>query len=311
MTIKRNISVTCGSIVFAMGIGFFMQNNAASAAKTTQSVPQSFDVAVPAAPAYGPADTDHYRALPGFEMPAKPTAPQLNRPSGQSPHPSGSRACDVVMTAEADDNAIVDVEITAPCLPNAQATLHHDGIMVSVVTDDLGHAEIAFPAFSENAVFIAAFGSDHGAIAQADVPGFATLRRAALQWQGDESFELHAYEGGAGFGEPGHIWADAPGNPAQPEHGYVTTLGDPSANGALLAQVYTYPANATAGIELEALAEISASNCGQEVTAQSLQYAVGGGLHAVDLEMTMPSCDAAGDFLILQNMFKDLKLALK
>jgi hypothetical protein len=95
---------------------------------------------------------------------------------------------------------------------------------------------------------------------------------------------------------------------------YLIRLGDPEAGKGLMAEVYTFPSGqmeSSTEVFLMAEAEITSANCGKELSAQSLQVNRNGGLNALDLTMVMPDCDAVGDFLILQNMFEDLTIALR
>jgi hypothetical protein len=79
-----------------------------------------------------------------------------------------------------------------------------------------------------------------------------------------------------------------------------------------MAEIYTFPTGMMGSdfeVMLVAEAEITSGNCGQELSAQSLQISPTGQTSALDLTMIMPECNAVGDFLILQNMFEDLTIA--
>ena len=56
-------------------------------------------------------------------------------------------------------------------------------------------------------------------------------------------------------------------------------------------------------------AEVTAQNCGQVIEAQSLELGDGGRLRTQYLTMTAPDCDAIGDFLVLNNLVDDPKIA--
>lgn len=225
--------------------------------------------------------------------------------------------CVPVIEAVAGPAAQVSLSIAAPCHLNATFTVHHQGMMFTAVTDDSGMVELSVPALAEVAVMIAAFDDGDGAVATVTVPDFAAYDRAVLQWQGDASVMLSAYEGDAEFGSESHIYAGNPGNIDRVETaagGYLVRLGEETAEDALMAEVYTFPTGMIASdfdVMLVAEAEITAGNCGQELNAQSLQFSPTGQNAALDLTMVMPECDAVGDFLILQNMFEDLTIALR
>jgi len=57
--------------------------------------------------------------------------------------------------------------------------------------------------------------------------------------------------------------------------------------------------------------EVTQENCGREIAAQSIQLNAGLEPSAIDLTMTLPDCNAIGEFLVLKNMFEDLTLAAK
>ncbi len=228
---------------------------------------------------------------------------------------SATPDCTIDMRAETAVAALVDVHVDAPCNPNAQFTLHHQGMMFTVLTDGDGLAQMIVPALAEAAVFIASFPADQGAMAVAEVPDLKQYHRAVLQWQGDSGLELHALEDGADYGEAGHVWnAAARGPEALETGGFLLRLGDVRGQSPLLAEIYTYPVVETGPqgwVALSAEAEITEGNCGRSVAAQSIQIAPGAEPTALDLTLTMPACDAVGDFLVLQSMFRDLTLAAR
>lgn len=223
--------------------------------------------------------------------------------------------CSPSMEGLAGSGAMVKVVVNAPCHADTAFVTHHQGMMFSAMTNDAGMATFTVPALAEVSVIITAFANGDGAVATTVVPDFADYDRAVLQWQGDEAVMLSAYEGAAEFGDSGHIYNQNPGDMArldQAEGGYLMQLGDASVEGALMAEVYTFPTGATNTMEtvmLVAEAEITNDNCGQELNAQSIQVSPSGETAALDLVMTMPDCEAVGDVLILQNMFEDLTLA--
>lgn len=225
--------------------------------------------------------------------------------------------CVPEMSGVVGSGAAIKVMVNAPCHQNSAFTMHHQGMMFTHVTDDEGRASMVVPALAEVSVVIAAFENGDVAVATVTVPNFADFDRAVLQWQGDAAIMLSAYEGDAKFGDDGHIFMDNPGDMARlatSEGGYLMRLGDPSIEDALMAEVYTFPTGSVSGISdvmLVAEAEITADNCGTELSAQSIQVFPNGETSALDLTMQMPDCDAVGDFLVLQNMFEDLTITMR
>ena len=234
---------------------------------------------------------------------------------GQQRIQSASTDCTANLSAAAGPAATVSLSLSAPCAPNTIVTFHHQGMMFSVTTDAAGTANIAAPALSETAVFIADIGGMEGAVAVLTVADAGMYDRSVLQWQGDTGLELHAREFGAGYDGEGHVWLAAARSPEAAisgNGGYMMQLGDTRLDGAMIAQVYTYPSGnsrLSGDIDLTVEAEVTAANCGREVAAQSIQILQGAEPMARDLEMTMPGCDATGEFLVLNNMLMDLTLA--
>jgi hypothetical protein len=52
-------------------------------------------------------------------------------------------------------------------------------------------------------------------------------------------------------------------------------------------------------------------NCGRDISAQSLEMRASGGLRTRELELSIPNCTALGDFLVLNNLMDDLKIAAR
>ncbi|NBD30780.1 MAG: hypothetical protein GVY31_12170 [Alphaproteobacteria bacterium] len=279
-----------------------------------------------AAPQGAPADLAAAVSLPQAARPPEPAAPPVELAAVESddspavplaetqPEPQTAQSCDIGMDGAAVEAAMVALEVTAPCHAGSPFVLHHQGMMFSARTDDQGSAMVEVPALAEVAVFIAAFPDGEGSVSTVTVPDFADYDRAVLQWQGETGVMLSAYEFGAGYGDTGHISRE---NVADVDRaiagdgGFLVQLGDTSVDEPLLAEVYTFPSEQhdNGAIQLIAEAEITQGNCGQDIAAQSIQVFPDGNTLALDMAVRMPDCDAVGDYLFLQNMFEDLKLA--
>ena len=127
--------------------------------------------------------------------------------------------------------------------------------------------------------------------------------------------QIHALEFGSEYGEDGHVWADSARDQSSAslgEGGFLSVLGNPDIDNAYVAEVYTFPtdvAKRSGEVVLSVEAEVTASNCGRDVEAQSLQISAGGPLKTQDLVLSMPDCNTVGDFLVLKNLLNDLKVA--
>lgn len=237
--------------------------------------------------------------------------------AGTDAEPLTAMGCDPVLSSAGEVATIVTLSLEAPCHANTPVTIHHQGMMFSAMTGADGTVDVEVPALAEVAVFIAAFDDGQGAVTTLSVPDFAEYDRAVLQWRGDASVNLSAYEFGAGFGETGHIWAGSMADETRAmsgEGGFLMKLGDDQVDDAFHAEVYVFPTammQRDGEVMLVAEAEITDANCEQELEAQSIQVGPDGASNALDLIMVMPGCDAVGDYLILQNMFEDLTLAAR
>lgn len=223
------------------------------------------------------------------------------------------KVCEITANARPIAAALVNLTLDAKCLPNERVTVHHRGLIFSQTTDANGAFDITVPAMAKDATFVVAFSNGEGAVAQAVVDELADYDRVALQWKGDTGFELHAREFGADYGSDGHVWSGASRDlsfAVTGQGGFVSMLGD-VADG-LMAEVYTFPITPTQGsgdVLLSVEAEVAKNNCGLEIEAQTLQTRSGNDITSRDLTVSVPDCDAAGNFLVLNNLFEDLKVA--
>lgn len=324
MSRKRMIFTIGGTALCALGTGFIMQMGGATSKKPASTLlPSAIQQAVIAPVALPFADDAALditgvtltSAQPESQPPMPMPVPALDNPGADRPDAGASTAqseCEVTAIAVPASMASVDLTVTAPCFGNERTTVHHSGMMFSDTTDAAGRLTLTVPALTPRAVFIVAFANGKGAVATAQVPDLAEIDRVVLQWSGRSGFELHALEFGASYGDSGHVWhgADAGDGAA----GSVVRLGDAGAPMPQLAEVYTFPASTSAKagtVVLSVEAEVTVDNCGRDIAAQSLELHGDAGLRTRDLVMAVPNCTAVGDFLVLNNLVEDLKIAAK
>ncbi|KIN65693.1 Translocase [Sulfitobacter noctilucae] len=332
MVRTKEILTGVGALACAAGIGFFMQSsdtaqerygetsaqiNAAegsilTASSTTDSLLDVQEITLTS------AEFDTGIALPDpVDEVVTVAAPSSVLPEPVSPEATVAPACEVSASARPIAGAMVDLTLNASCLPNERVTVHHNGMIFTETTSDAGALEIKVPALSIDAVYILAFSNGEGAVAQTTVEELADYDRAVLQWKGNTGFQIHAREFGANYGSKGHIWSDAPGSIADAvsgASGVLTLHGDTSAPEPLLAEVYSFPKayNDRAGnIALSVEAAVTQANCGLEIEAQSLEIGSKGQIKTQNLTLSVPECEAEGDFLVLNNLLQDLKVAGK
>lgn len=80
----------------------------------------------------------------------------------------------------------------------------------------------------------------------------------------------------------------------------------------MLAEVYTFPSAKSVQdgvVDLSVEAEVTNTNCGLEIEAQTLEMTSNGQMKAHDLTLAVPDCGAIGTFLVLNNLVSDLKVA--
>ena len=147
------------------------------------------------------------------------------------------------------------------------------------------------------------------------VPDLDDYYRVGLQWNEDRALELHALEFGATYGEAGHVWH---GNAGSVERavsgagGFVSTVGAADVDSPMLAQIYTLPRDTlgdAGNVRLTIEAPVTEANCGLDTLARTLELEEDGSVAVIELTFTFPGCDAVGEYLVLQNLFEDLRVA--
>ncbi|NEY90030.1 hypothetical protein [Tabrizicola oligotrophica] len=246
-----------------------------------------------------------------------PPAPQVKvevrkaSPASATPEVSTATACDVSLDLMTEPNAMIGVTLVAPCYPGQRVVLQHGGLAVTGQTTSTGALFTALPALESQSVVEVAFADGTKARGELAMPELATLRRFGVQWQADDAFQLHAFEGEASYGGPGHVSAADPHLPPpglEAKGGFLTQLGDATAPNPLLAEIYTFPADPAIRPEVVVEAAVTDKTCGRELLAETLT-STGGTVFVTDLTLAMPQCDAVGDYLVLKNLVLDLNMA--
>ncbi len=221
--------------------------------------------------------------------------------------------CAIDMSATPVAGALLSLSIKAPCNSGEDVEFAQGALQFSEQLDPDGSLDLLVPAISQTARISATFADGAAVEAEASVPDLADFERVALVWQGPTGLQLHALENGAGYDDPGHLWAEAPGSPdaaIQGEGGFVTILGSTATGFA--ADIYTYPVDRPATgsdpvISVEA--QVMENTCGTQIAGSFLQVVPGEAPSVTDITMTEPGCDAVGEYLVLKNLPQDLKIA--
>ena len=246
--------------------------------------------------------------LPAEAMPrpdTMPTAPLAAQPAAPE--------CKLTLDLSAEPGAMIGARLLAPCHPDQRIVLHHAGLVVTGQTTATGAMFLGLPALEAVAEVAVVFGNGDRVSAVVELADFAGLHRFGVQWQaGRDAFQLQAYEGGASFGDAGHVSAENPGTaptgPNQTGDGYLSLLGDATTELPMLAEVYTFPRNPAFGAEVVIEAPVTAVTCGHEMIGETLSSRAGK-VTVTELTLAMPECDAVGGFLVLKNLVPDMTLA--
>ncbi|MCB1358680.1 MAG: hypothetical protein KDK53_20040 [Maritimibacter sp.] len=240
---------------------------------------------------------------------------EMPSPETIAPATPEMAGCDVDVTGTARPGAILQIDVTAPCNSGEQVAFNHAGLKFSEQLGPDGSLTVEVPAMTGTARVSLGFpdGSDRNI--EVTVPDIEAFDRIAVIWQGATGLQLHAFEGGADYDDKGHLWADTPGAreaAVAGTGGFMTMLGS-TANG-FAADVYTYPAALSeAGSEPEVSieAQVMENTCGSKIEGWILRSGTGKEPLVEPLTMTVPGCDAVGEFLVLKNLPVALKIARK
>lgn len=264
-----------------------------------------------AAPAVAAAPDPMPKSAPEPAKLVAPAAPAAKPAELQATAEPETPACDLSLELIEMPSAMIGITLLAPCHPNQRVVLRHAGLAVTGQTTATGALFTDLPALETAASVEAFFADGTRANAEVAMPELAALRRFGVQWQADDAFQLHAFENGATYGDPGHVSpADAhrPVGGLPPKGGYLTLVGDAAASNPLQAQIYTFPADPAAKPEVFVEAAVTDKTCGRELIGETLTT-TGGSTFVTDLSLAMPECDAIGDYLVLKNLVLDMNMA--
>ncbi|WP_372605220.1 hypothetical protein [Actibacterium sp.] len=340
MPIKRRLFAAGATLVVAALIGHFVDaggdlfhKRASTRTGVTTPVPnfpegRIIPLAAPAqtADANGvqiPFAPKQVRATTGFETESKALAARLAMldRDRHGPLRSGENLnefglpCATDLSAKPAAGGMVALTLTASCAPLARVEVMQDRLSFALRNSATGDLNILVPALSADPVFIVQIEDGPLLTATAHQPQARDFDRVALQWQGAAMMHLHAFEFGADYNDTGHIWAGHPRDASVGDAavgGFMTVLGDSTLPNPSLAEVYSYPRGESRDsgvVRINIEAEVLDSNCGQEIVAETLQPGADGALAAAQLSLTMPDCGAVGEFLVLKNILRDLKIA--
>ena len=256
-----------------------------------------------AAPEVAPqADAPVLAVLP--DSPAGPALPPEVNVKPDVPVASATAgACTPTMNLTPEDQAMISVSIIAPCRGGERVVLGHGELTIAEKMSPEGTLNLELPALQVAGTVSALFSDAEVLSATITIPEAASTHRFAIKWIAADTFQLHAFENGADYGQPGEVSAF---KPISPNGGYLVSLGDPSLDLPMMAEIYTYPA--TANVELSIEATVTDITCARELLGEVVESR-NGTITKNNLSLSMPECDALGDILVLKNPGQDVTLA--
>ena len=263
-----------------------------------QSLPSVVVAEASAAP-HLPADLPFAGALPRQEA-LVPTievaalATRMGQALSDEPAvpPFPRRACEISVLAEPAADAMVRVTIDAPCLGGQRFTLRHAGLVFADRLEEDGRFAALVPAFDAAAPFTLSLAGGWQAEVRVQGLVLAGYERAAISWEGAPGLRLVSHADGSA------------------RAGFITELGNGDLPDPRLAVVLTLrPDEALRSARFEAEVAIGPENCGKLVAGRALTLSNDGRIGAAALEVAIPKCDGRGGFLLLKNLFRDMKIA--
>ena len=264
-TMRKRRVIRLTAIVFvALSAGQFMQsarNNGGANAATTARAASSMNLGVGTAPramlvpamlvpvslvvtATAPQVSAGVVGVAGAGVVTISASPEASVSLPKLPVLAAAPACEGVLTAMAQPGAMLGLTLAAPCHAGERVVLRHAGLAVTGRVDAAGALHVSLPALDNAGAVAVEFADGTEVQAAVSVPDLRGVRRLGVQWQAGDAFALHGLEGGAELQTAGDVSAAHPGVIGAAQGGWLVTLGDASVAAPLLAQVYTYPADA-------------------------------------------------------------------
>ena len=306
---KRNAARVLAVLAVAFAAGHLVQTLASRGDELTVA---GADIARPVAIVPLAADPVVPPAVAAVVLPPPaPVTPNTVAATPVLPEPEIlADPCPVTLDLMAQPGAILGLTLIAPCHPNARVVLRHAGLAIAVTTTANGALFLDLPGLARDGAVEVMLPDGKTVTAAVALSDLGQVRRFGVQWQADDAFQLHAFEQDAGLET--HVSAQNRQSPPigglTAKGGYLMQLGDASADLPLLAEVYTFPADAAIAADVVVEAAVTPATCARELLAETLT-STGGAAFVTDLSLAMPECDAVGDFLVLNNLATDPKIA--
>ena len=343
MLLNSGIATAAGTICCALGIGFVMQNGEVADLRygsfASPTVTSASLIGQPVAPRKSEPDLAAPLAVDAITLTSAQLSHQIvgfdanmlikaaldvdvfDAPGLSSDRlavdPQKAPHCPMEAEASPQAAAMIAFSLNAPCHAGSAVTVRHGDLAFSTVLSDSGTLTKEIPALAADARIDVLFATGETVEAYAEVDSLPLYDRVVVQWRGAMGVQIHAREFGARYGEEGHVWIGANRDLSALAEGYgghLTSLGDPALVGAQLAEIYTFPSAMTpisGAVDLTIETEVTAANCEQDVLAHTLRLAAGRKMSSREMTLSMPTCDAIGSYLVLNNLLEDLTVATR
>lgn len=241
----------------------------------------------------------------------------LTTPTDTVPSIGGNQtaSCPLDVKSAPRPGASISLLVTSICRPGQIVTIEHAGLAFNLRLDDNGRITTSIPAFETTAVVNVSL--DDGTTEQARlvVRDAEDIERVAIVWTAPVPVDLHAFEGGAGEDEAGHVWEQNPRryrDTLTGGGGYLETFGDTEIQGGFMAEVYSLPVNRLRqqnDISMELRVDDATAFCGQNMPVRIIQTG--------DIEVSqkvagipLPECGAAATAgLVVENFVDEVSLS--
>jgi hypothetical protein len=216
--------------------------------------------------------------------------------------------CDRALRLDTAPGAILRARLYAPCDPVVRVEIRHAGLRFALETGEDGQIDVTLPAMMADAVVEAAFADGTVVRAGAAVPEVAGVDRIAIVSDGWAGLSLDANEAAVRYGGANGFLAVS----GQTRDGAVHRLGESGIEAPVVAEVYTLPAGRLGmlgSVSFQIEVPVTSSNCARDIAAEVVRSQGGGQPVRGELRISVPSCEAEGDVLVVGLPAPDLRLA--
>lgn len=210
--------------------------------------------------------------------------------------------CASQIALEAEPDAIISAAISTPCAKGERVVIRHAGMSFAARTSADGLLRVRLPALETEAIVSVFLPDSEVLVGSVYVPDVAKLQRFGLQWTDSDVFDLRIMEDDKIF-VGGRTTSGRSGGMK------IMALGDRSVDQPMFAEIYTYPADPAAIVEVVVELAITSETCGRVMQADSI-LAEFGKVTVEARKVQLPDCGQAGDILVLKNLSPDVKIAV-